>query len=106
LKHLQINDFTVKTMVFAVSICIIALIVILLGVICYSVYSGKSLHLEGFGQFAAALLILVLMRVGLRFILKTIRANKADLVIKIEMTPPLRTDEMSFDPSQYIEPVN
>jgi hypothetical protein len=104
LKHLKINDFIMRSMKFTVSFCIVALSAILIGVVFYAIFSGKSLQLEGLGQFASALAVLVLTWIGLGFLLKIVRANKADLIMKMEMTPPLRVDELNFDPSKYVEP--
>jgi hypothetical protein len=106
LKHLKINDFIIRSMKFFVSMCIMILVAVLIGAVGYALYFQIALRLEGVWPFASALGLLVVMRIGLEVSLKFVCANKTDLILKMETTPPLTAEERSFDPSKYVESEN
>jgi hypothetical protein len=101
LKSLKINDWIITSMRFMFSAIIIFLVPISLFSI---VYNYRILKIDQLIALLSGLFILGLIRMALGFLINIIRAEKTDLMRKIENTPPVTADELNFDPSKYVEP--
>jgi hypothetical protein len=104
MKKLEYGESYLKLFSFFWLSCVIVAFALFIASITFAIFSGKSLDFVETGKSALVLSVFVLTTIGLKFTLKRVRAEKVELILKIENTPPLTAEELNFDPSKYVEP--